>query len=426
MVKKSDRDEQKPLKKLKSGLFDRTLSITRFALQSSAKLAVSSVKGMLTDIDTREQQQKLFLEVQAKLLSQELGKLKGSLMKMGQILALYGEHFLPEEVVNSLKTLNEQSTPIAWPEIEKLLRRRLGQELLAELEIDKNPLAAASLGQVHRAKIKASGELICLKIQYPGVDRAIDTDIKVLRSILSMFKFIPSQSEGYEQLFQEIKSMLHQELDYERELKFTEKARILLQDQSEFIIPRCYPRYSTKRILATSFEAGHSLDSSEVQQLSQERRTHLGMSFSRLFIQELFSFRMMQTDPHFGNYKIRLHDDGKDQLILLDWGAVRTFDSEFINKYQLMLDGALSLNREMMLEGGLAVGFLRADDSLNLQNSFIEITSRAVEPWLPPADPRVPAALVDAKGNYLWAESDLPSRITQMATRYALSFKMRP
>jgi predicted unusual protein kinase regulating ubiquinone biosynthesis (AarF/ABC1/UbiB family) len=418
--------DKKNLKKIKSGLFDRSLSLTKLAIKSGAGIAVSGIKGILSDTDTKDLHFKILLESQAKLLAKELGNLKGSLMKVGQMLALYGEHFFPEEVVRSLKTLNEDSPTVHWPEIEKILRKRLSAELLDELEINPEPLAAASMGQVHRARIKATGEEICLKVQYPGVDQAIDTDIKALRSILGMLKIIPTQSEGYEQLFQEIRCMLKYELDYERELHFTEQARELLKDEKDFIIPKCHARYSTKRILATSYEPGFNLDSPEVQQLPQERRNHLGEAFSWLFIHELFHFRMMQTDPHFGNYKVRINESGHDQLVLLDWGAVRQFEPDFVDSYRRMLEGALTQNRSMMIEGGQAVGFLRPDDNEKLRDSFADICSVATEPWLPPSDSRVPAALVDGKGCYLWSRSDLPTRITQLATRYALSFKMRP
>lgn len=418
--------EPKNLKRIKTGLFDRSLSLTKLAIKSSAGIAVSGIKGMLSDSDTKEAYFKILLESQAKLLAKELGNLKGSLMKVGQMLALYGEHFFPEEVVRSLKTLNEQSPTVDWPEIHKILKKRLSAELLDELEIDPVPLAAASMGQVHRARIKATGEEICLKVQYPGVDKAIDTDIKALRSILGMFKIIPTQSEGYEQLFQEIRAMLKHELDYERELHFTEQARELLKDEKAFIVPRCYARYSSKRVLATSYEPGVGIDSPEVQSLPQDRKNRLGESFSWLFVHELFHFRMMQTDPHFGNYKVRLDESGDDKLVLLDWGAVRNFEQDFVDSYRKMLEGALTQNRAMMVEAGIAVGFLRPEDNDKLRDSFADICSIATEPWLPPADPRVPAALVDGKGCYLWSRSDLPSRITQLATRYALSFKMRP
>ncbi len=418
--------QDKSIRRIKSGFFDRGLSLTKLAIQSGAKFAHGSLKGALSDPLNKELHLKAMMTGQAQLLVRELGQLKGSLMKVGQMLALYGEHFLPEEVVSSLKTLNDQSPPVQWSEIEKILRKRLHQDILDELEIDTQALAAASMGQVHKARIKASGEWICLKIQYPGVDTAIDSDIKALRSLLSMFKFIPTHSEGYEELFQEIREMLMRELNYEQELRFTDLAALRLAADQKFIVPRVFPRYSCHHLLATSFEEGISLDSAEVAALSSERRSRLGIAFARLFLLELFHFKMMQTDPHFGNYRVRLKENGDDQLILLDWGAVQEFKDHFLEHYKNMILGAIHADSERVIQSGIGIGFLREDDHEKLKKCFVELAYIAIEPWLPPRDPRVPSHLVDSKGCYMWARSDLPSRVATMATKYALSFKMRP
>src|SRR5690349_12697569 len=108
---------------------------------------MTGIKGAFTDKDGREENFKALMNVQARLLTHELGRLKGSLMKVGQMLALYGEHFLPEEVVAQLKMLNEQSIAVEWKEIDRLIRQRLSPEAVAELKIDPKPLAAASMGQ---------------------------------------------------------------------------------------------------------------------------------------------------------------------------------------------------------------------------------------------------------------------------------------
>lgn len=417
--------EEKTIKKIRSGLFDRGFSLTKLAVQSSAHLAMSGLRGAFQGAEARDQQLRLLMASQARLLSHELGRMKGSLMKVGQMLALYGEHFLPEEVVHQLKALNERSIAVDWPEIEKLLRQRLPAEVLAELEIETKALAAASMGQVHRARIKKSGEEICLKIQYPGVDQAIDSDIRALRHILGILKVMPAKSQAFEALFDEIREMLHQELDYESELRFTEEARDMLRDDPRFIIPTTFPRYSGPKVIATSFESGFNLDSPEVRALSEERRGRLGEAYSELFLQELFTHRMMQTDPHFGNYKVRIGDED-DKLVLLDWGAVRRFPKDFVDTYESMVEGAIAGDHGKIIEAGMAIGFLHPDDAERLKESFAAICDAAVEPWLSPRDPRVPAPLVDGKGCYIWSKSDLPSRVTAMAARYALSFKMRP
>lgn len=101
--------------------------------------------------------------------------MKGSVVKIGQMMALFGEHFLPEEVTEALHTLENSTTALEWPAVEKHLRQQLGSVKLAELEVDPQPLGAASLGQVHRARRKSDGAELALKIQYPGVANAIDS-----------------------------------------------------------------------------------------------------------------------------------------------------------------------------------------------------------------------------------------------------------
>lgn len=418
--------EEKTLKKIRSGLFDRSLSLTKLAVQSGAHLAMTGIKGAFSDSEGRDVHFKALMNVQARLLTHELGRLKGSLMKVGQMLALYGEHFLPEEVVNQLKSLNEQSISVEWKEIDRLLKQRLPTESLADLAIDQKPLAAASMGQVHRAVCKKTGEELCIKIQYPGVDEAIDSDVKALRSILSLLKLMPTNNKAFDELFEEIRSMLHQELDYKKELDFTDEARGLVSSDARFIVPRTFPEYSAERLLTTSFEHGVNIDSPEVLALSEARRSKIAVAFCEMFMRELFEFRMMQTDPHFGNFKIRVgSDEESDQIILLDWGAVRRFDKVFLTNYRQMIDGAFEMNQKKIIDAAFAIGFLNPDASDKLLKSFAEICFMAVEPWLPPQDPRVPSHLVDRNGCYIWSKSDLPSRIAGLATKYALSFKVR-
>lgn len=416
----------KKLNKIKSGFWDRSLSMTKLALKSSASLAAHSLKHALSDEQVRADGFKALLEGQAKRLALELGQLKGSVMKVGQMLALYGEHFFPEEVVRALQSLNEQSPPLSWDAIQPILKKRLSPEQLSQLEVEEDALAAASMGQVHRARLKYSQELICLKLQYPGVAQAIDSDVKTLRSLLGMFKLIPANSQRFESLFKEINSMLKKETDYGMELKATDMMAEFLADRPMFLLPKTYPEFSGPKILATSYEKGIAVDSPEVKALPQNRRNQLGEWFALLFLEELFVFHHMQTDPHFGNYKIRLSPDGDDKIILLDFGAIRRFPKKFVKHYRNLLRGALLHDRDLMIEGATAVGFLRPDDGKNLQDCFVDLANLAIEPWLPPHDPRCNHQLLDENNCYLWSKSELPSKITKKAAEYALTFKMRP
>ena len=414
------------LKKIKSGFLNRSLSMTKVALQSGASIAANSFKNVLADKDTKKSSFKALLEVQAHRLAKELGQLKGSLMKVGQMLALYGEHFFPEEVVNALKSLNESSPPLKWEAVEPIINKRLKLDQRSALEIDTEALAAASMGQVHMAKVKETGEVVCVKVQYPGVVEAIDSDIKTLRSLLSMFKVLPSHNEGFELLFKEISTVLKQEMDYARELRCTDQMSEMLAGQQDYIIPKTYPQFSGPKIITTSYEQGVNIDSHEVARLSEKRRSHLGLAFARLFLNELFTYHHVQTDPHFGNYKIRLNESEPDQIVLLDFGAVRKFSKPFVDNYRTLLTGAMLNDREMCIRGAMEVGFLRDSDGPELLNCFMDLACLAVEPWLPLDDPRVNHELLDENNHYRWGESELPNRITKKATEYALTFKLRP
>ena len=235
-----------------------------------------------------------------------------------------GRCFLPPEAAAALKTLQSDSPPLEWSKIEAQLRKQIAPERLAELEIDPESFAAASLGQVHLARRKSDGARIALKIQYPGVDGAIDGDLKTLRSLLAVFKIFPSRWATYDPMFEEVRAMLHQEVDYVRELKNTEEFSALLKGDDRYVVPKVYPEYSSRRVLATEFQDGVRLDGPEVKALSQERRDRIAELILELYMREVFEFRQVQTDPHFGNYRVRFAPDGRnDQLVLLDFGAVR-------------------------------------------------------------------------------------------------------
>ena len=124
--------------------------------------------------ETKVEKRKKVLSEQAHYLVAELGKLKGSVVKIGQVMALYGEHFLPPEVTEALHTLEENTHALDWPIIHEILIEELGQSRVDTLDIEQEPIGTASLGQVHKAVIKETGEVICLKVQYPGVAQAID------------------------------------------------------------------------------------------------------------------------------------------------------------------------------------------------------------------------------------------------------------
>jgi predicted unusual protein kinase regulating ubiquinone biosynthesis (AarF/ABC1/UbiB family) len=345
-------------------------------------------------------------------LAKEMGQLKGSAMKVGQLLSTYGENFLPKEVNDVLKTLQQQSPPLAWKKVSALLKKELGKKL-EDLEIDPDSWAAASIGQVHRGVLKATGAPLVVKIQYPGVKDAIDTDLKFFKVLLTMSRFIP-RSPRLDQIFDEVREMLYQEMDYSKELAFTKKFTSLLADDPRFVIAKPFEGYCTDRLIVSSFEDGFVADEEAVQSLPQERRDAIGAAFLELYFRELLEFRLMQTDPHLGNYRIRLRQDGEDQLVLFDFGAVREIPADFQHSYRYLMEGVLAEDPKLIGKGGRAIGLLQPDDTPELVEKYCELCLLIGEPF----------SKAHSK-NYDWGSSDLPKRVASKGSELVFGFKPR-
>ncbi len=416
--------EDKKLGKIKSSVLSRGLSLARMTINTSASLATHGVTHLFSSEEKKSETWKALLKDQSRILSQELGQLKGSLMKAGQMLSMYGEHFLPPEANDLLKSLQTDSPSLEWKVIEKEIKKYLSAEKLAELEIDHEPIGSASLGQVHRAKIIATGEFIALKVQYPGVEKAIDSDLRAMKSMFNMMKFLP-RGKLTDHIFAEVRDMLVQEMDYELEAKETEKYRERLKGDPRFVVPRVYPRYSSAKIIATSFERGVKPDEPLVKNLSQERRNQLSLAFMELYLKELFEWGIVQTDPHLGNYRVRLSPDGKDQLVLLDFGAVRTYDQNFLQPYYRMVSASYYNDVEGLKKAATELKFVDPTDSVELRSLYEEFCLMTVEPFLEPRDPRNLNGRVGADGVYDWGSSDLPQRLTKKVFQMIQKFELR-
>lgn len=417
-------DSPKKLEKIKSSVFSRSLSIAKITIQTGASIAQHSVTTALKSKEDKEATWKKLLQNQASLISSELGELKGSLMKAGQMLSMYGEHFLPREANELLKSLQSDSPPLTWTAIEPTLKKNLPPEKLELLEIEKEALASASMGQVHRARIKATGESIVLKIQYPNVDRAIDSDLKAIRTLLGTMKLLPKDL-NLNPLFEEVREMLVQETNYELEAQLTEEYHERLKGDSRFVVPVVHREFSGPKILATSFERGLRVDDPLIQSLPQERRNRVAMNFLDLYFKEVFQWGVVQTDPHSGNYRIRIDPQGRDQLVLYDFGATRTYPESFLNPYRRMIKGALFNDRDLFVSAATDLKFIENQDNPELRKIFEDFCFESVEPFIEPNDPRNVYEQIDSEGNYDWKNTDLPQRLSRKVFQIIRQFHWR-
>jgi predicted unusual protein kinase regulating ubiquinone biosynthesis (AarF/ABC1/UbiB family) len=380
---------KKKLSKIKSGYFERGLSLTKMTMGASSRVALHGLSHLFSSQERKSSDWQRMLTGQAEKISKELSELKGSLMKVGQMMSVWGEHFLPEEANNFLKSLQSDSLELEWEPIREVIEENLSEEQRANLEIITEALASASLGQVHKAVIRQTGEEIALKVQYPGVEGAIDRDLNALKTILSLMKFIP-KGESTDQLFAEIRAMMEQETDYCREAENTEHYANLVRG-----------------------DRGVSPNDPSVQALSQERRERLAHAFFELFLRELFEWQTVQTDPHMGNYKILIDEEGEnDQLVLLDFGAVRIYPDDFVDHLARSISSLMTGDERLFIELATEWGILREKDSVKLKVQMWEFCRTVLEPLL-------------CGDGYDWRASDLPTRLFKDGMSLDWQFRLR-
>ena len=406
----NDDSTRKPgLGALKTSPWERNVALTRMGVSAGARIAAHEFANLFRGRASRDASDRTFYAEQARKLADELGRLKGSVMKVGQMLSLYGQYFLPPEAVEVLAGLQDNTPPVEWKALAPVLKRALGRSL-AELDVDTVPLASASLGQVHRARRRADGAELVLKVQYPGVADAIESDITTLARLIAMTRLAP-RGLDLEPIYAEVREMLHREVDYLAEIDHVRRFAGKLSGDARYVVPRAYEEYCSDQVLALSFESGLSVRDAAVQALPQARRDALAQAALDLFLRELFDWGMVQTDPHFGNYRIRIQDDGADRLVLLDFGATRLFGRGFIEGYRRMLRGGLRGDRDAILRGAEDIGLMSTDFPEPVLKAFAELCELIVEPF--------------RGSTYDWGASDLPRRVGEKIARNALTRHFR-
>lgn len=398
------------MKNLKTSATDRRLSLAKASLLAGAKFATCSASSFFASEGEKERLRKQALKEQAEYLVTEMGKLKGSVVKIGQMMALYGEHFLPVEVTQALNQLNNQTIALEWEVIFRQLRHQLGTKV-DDLIIDREPLGSASLAQVHRAKRKSDGLELVLKIQYPNVANAIDSDMALFKDLLKLARIAP-QAREFDQWFEEVRQMLHREVDYQQEAETTKRFYQRLKHDSRYIVPQIIDEYCTSQVLCMTYEHGIPLNSPQVLDLAQHRRNALGEASLEIVIREIFEWGEMQTDPNFGNYLVRFAEQEQqpDQIILLDFGAIRQFDQHLLNIAHGLISAGYQQNLQAMMNAMTGYTYFNSipqQSKADMATIFLMTTEAVGQPT------ELSQAYFDEQGRYDWKASNLYSRIMQ-------------
>jgi predicted unusual protein kinase regulating ubiquinone biosynthesis (AarF/ABC1/UbiB family) len=285
-------------------------------------------------------------------LTDRLSHLRGAAMKMGQMISLDAGDFLPEELSKILATLRDQANFMPTRQLDQVLKAEWGPDWRKQFRwFNPRPIAAASIGQVHKA-LTRDGEELAIKVQYPGVAKSIDSDVDNVMTLLKVAGFAPPELE-MDKLMAAAKQQLHEEADYQREGAQMAMYREQLAGVEGFVVPKLHEGLTRGSILAMSFEDGVSIE--ELGNEPPERRDAVFARLIRLVARELFDFGVMQTDPNFANFRYR-RETG--EIILLDFGACRPVDPSVANGYRRMLEAGLKGNAQEVLAATIEAGFM--------------------------------------------------------------------
>ncbi len=414
------RPTDKPIHRIKTGFFERRMELAKAGFISGSKMLTHSASNLWATPEQREANNRKMMKEQALYLVSELGKLKGSVVKVGQMMAMYGDYFLPREVTDALHSLEDDTTELAWSAIYQQLQAELGPDKLKKLDIDEQPLAAASLGQVHRARRLKDGRELCIKVQYPGVAKSIDSDFNAIIQLLTLAQMVTSR-QAFDQWFKEARAMMHQEVDYTQEAHNTQFAAQMLAGDDRYIVPEVFTEYSTRSVLTTSYEPGLVVSDKQVLALPLNRRNLIAQASLDLFLNEVFAWGEMQTDPNFGNYRVRLGDAKQpDRLVLLDFGAMKRFPTSFLEPFKNMVSAAYHEQRQTFIDYAIELDFMRSEYPEAVLQNFANVAMEIIEP-LGRSNTNVPEFALNEKGEYRWAESNLPKRVAKKASQASLS-----
>lgn len=268
-------------------------------------------------------------ETNAARIVDAMSSMKGAFMKLGQLLSQQA-HSLPEAYVRRLGELQWEAPPMHGTLMRMQFRNEMGknpEELFADF--DREPFAAASLGQVHRARTRA-GEDVAVKVQYPGIDRTIESDFANFRTLLSTLRLSREQFAEVWEAVEEVRSHFHREVDYVQEADTLDTFRRLLAARRDVVIPRVHRGLSAARVLTMERLDGLHLRDFLKRRPSQEERDRLGSTLLDLFLQQALDLALLHADPHPGNYLFLA--DGR--LGLLDFGCSKRFDRAFVEEHR--------------------------------------------------------------------------------------------
>ncbi|MEZ5572846.1 MAG: AarF/ABC1/UbiB kinase family protein [Halioglobus sp.] len=310
----------------------------------------------------------------ARRVTEQLATMRGAAMKVGQILSMDTGELLPRELTNILARLRDDARQMPAEQLQRAMREAYGAHWESLFYgFDAKPLAAASIGQVHRT-ISPDGRDIVLKVQYPGVADSIDSDVDNIASLLRISGLLPPGLD-IQPLLDDAKQQLHEEADYRKEAEFLQTFGKLLRKDKRFVLPEVLPELTHRNVLAMTYVSGSPIET--IIDLPQAERDRVMSALLELMLLEIFELHMVQTDPNFANYQYRR---ATGEIVLLDFGATRRFKTSFVNNYKKMARAAIAGDEDKLAAAAERLGYAVGDSSSEYRSLLLRLLIIALEP----------------------------------------------
>ena len=364
----SDKDDKGTV-----GRGGRFFKLAGMTASVAGNYARSQVKSAFLSAEAKVLEKAAAHQINGERIAETLGELKGAVMKVGQMASIATD-ILPKEMSDALGKLQREAPPMPFSLIESQIRSEFGaspESLFSRF--DPEPFAAASIGQVHRARTDDGREVI-VKVQYPGVDESCDSDLAHLKIALRASGLIKMERKTLNAVLRELRDRLHEELDYCNE---ADNVRLFgkFHAQHDFmVIPRVVGERSSQRVLTLTYEPGDQISELDAKGYSQDIRDKAGLNLSHMFCSQLVELQSIHADPNPANFAFR--PDGR--IVLYDFGCVKKVNPQVLTHYMTTLKAALDADYEGVEAGMIALEARNLKNVPHLEPEFYEMCRNAM------------------------------------------------
>ena len=354
-----------------------TSSLARTTLSTGLllRLGLNTSQNLFSDIITLKKPDLRSALVSKKNVTATVSTLKnlrGAAMKFGQLMSMDESIILSPDLAAVFAQLRSSGYSMTPSQLKKILNQNWGDGWLRHFKhFEVRPFAAASIGQVHKATLK-SGEIVAIKVQFPGVRQSIDNDLSSLKFIMKTSGMLPAKFP-LDYYISQCGDLLKRETDYELEAINITRFSEFLKSNDKLYVPKVYHQLSTQETLTMSFFEGRELSSKMAY--DQSSINEISLSLLELLLNEIFTFKLVQTDPNLANF---LLSEGDNSLCILDFGACCQVSEATHELYKDLLNVALTLDANKIKSFLEDKNFVSKDASSEGTKFFDTIISVAI------------------------------------------------